>query len=262
MSTRRVPPRAPSPLRSKSSAAMIGGRTASPGRFQLPGRRLTVRATDRRSRSSHRLCRGDGGSASSRGTVSATAAHRRASQRATRSSPARARGSRRCVSETRLAGERRPAGQHLVEHAAERPDVGPLVDRLAARLLGAHVGRGAEERPSRVPPIVTVGDFAQIWSGASLPAAALASPKSSTLTTPSGVILMLAGFRSRWTMPLLVRGLERFGDLPRDRQRSRRSAIGPSRDPLGERLALDQLQHERWRALRCPRRRRSAPMCG
>ena len=28
-----------------------------------------------------------------------------------------------------------------------------------------------------------------------------ASPKSSTLTTPSGVILMLAGFRSRWTMP-------------------------------------------------------------
>jgi hypothetical protein len=28
-----------------------------------------------------------------------------------------------------------------------------------------------------------------------------ASPKSSTLTTPSGVTLMLAGFRSRWTMP-------------------------------------------------------------
>ena len=29
-----------------------------------------------------------------------------------------------------------------------------------------------------------------------------AMPKSSTLTTPPGVILMLAGFRSRWTMPL------------------------------------------------------------
>ena len=28
---------------------------------------------------------------------------------------------------------------------------------------------------------------------------------------------MLAGFRSRWTMPLLVRRLERLGDLPRDR---------------------------------------------
>ena len=31
---------------------------------------------------------------------------------------------------------------------------------------------------------------------------ALARPKSRTLTTPSGVILMFAGFRSRWTMPL------------------------------------------------------------
>jgi hypothetical protein len=28
-----------------------------------------------------------------------------------------------------------------------------------------------------------------------------ASPKSSTLTTPAGVIMMLAGFRSRWVMP-------------------------------------------------------------
>ena len=28
----------------------------------------------------------------------------------------------------------------------------------------------------------------------------LANPKSSTLTCPSGVILMLAGFKSRWTM--------------------------------------------------------------
>ena len=36
---------------------------------------------------------------------------------------------------------------------------------------------------------------------------------------PSGVSLMLAGFRSRWTMPLLVRRLERLGDLPRDLER-------------------------------------------
>ena len=42
------------------------------------------------------------------------------------------------------ACERRSPGQHFVEHAAERPDVGALVDRLAARLLGAHVGRGAK----------------------------------------------------------------------------------------------------------------------
>ena len=30
----------------------------------------------------------------------------------------------------------RRAGEHLVEHGAERPDVGALVDRLSARLFG------------------------------------------------------------------------------------------------------------------------------
>ena len=37
------------------------------------------------------------------------------------------------------------ARQHLVQHDAEGPDVRTLVDRPAARLLRAHVGRGAED---------------------------------------------------------------------------------------------------------------------
>ena len=83
----------------------------------------------------------------------------------------------------RVAGERRQAGQHFVEHAAERPDVGPLVDRLAARLLGTHVRRGAEQsRPRVVAADRDVGDCATIGRG-SPPASALASPKSSTLTS-------------------------------------------------------------------------------
>ena len=45
----------------------------------------------------------------------------------------------------RLARERASPGQHFIEHAAERPDIGSLVDRLAARLLGAHVRAGAED---------------------------------------------------------------------------------------------------------------------
>ena len=44
------------------------------------------------------------------------------------------------VSEVGLASKRRAAGQHLIQHAAERPDVGSLVDRLSSRLFRAHVG--------------------------------------------------------------------------------------------------------------------------
>ena len=44
-----------------------------------------------------------------------------------------------------LALERALAGEHLVEHAPERPDVAALVHRLAPRLLRAHVSGGAEQ---------------------------------------------------------------------------------------------------------------------
>ena len=44
----------------------------------------------------------------------------------------------------------------------------------------------------------------------------------------------------------LVRRLERLGDLPRDRAAPRRAAIGPRCEcRAGQRLALDQLEHER-----------------
>ena len=53
--------------------------------------------------------------------------------------------------------ERAPAGQHLVQHAAERPDVRAPVHRLAARLLGAHVRRRAEDHSDAWA--VTVGEW-------------------------------------------------------------------------------------------------------
>ena len=104
-------------------------------------------------------------------------------------------GVRDCV-----ARERDVPGEHLVEHAPECPDVGPLVDGLAARLLRTHVGGGAEDRPA----LCRAGHRRRYASRsdrrASSPAA-LARPKSRTFTAPSGVISILAGFRSRWTMP-------------------------------------------------------------
>ena len=78
---------------------------------------------------------------------------------------------------------------------------------------------------------------------------AFARPKSSTFTVPSGRTLMFAGFRSRWTMPCCVRGLERLGDLARDRAALRRSAAGRRRDAIGERRPVDELEHERGRAV-------------
>ena len=43
----------------------------------------------------------------------------------------------------RLGAERRPAGTHRVEHAAQAEQVAPLIDRLAAGLLRRHVLRRA-----------------------------------------------------------------------------------------------------------------------
>ena len=48
--------------------------------------------------------------------------------------------------------------------------------------------------------MLNVGEFDRFASVGAV-SIALAKPKSSTFTLPSGVILMLAGFRSRWMMP-------------------------------------------------------------
>ncbi len=58
---------------------------------------------------------------------------------------------------------------------------------------------------------------------------------------------MLAGFKSRWMMPVLVGGFERIGDLERDRAR----IIERHRPPADERRAIvsiDQFHHERSHA--------------
>jgi hypothetical protein len=78
--------------------------------------------------------------------------------------------------------------------------------------------------PARVDPSVIVGESSieAVRSGSM----AFARPKSSTLTTPSGVMAMLAGFRSRWTMPLswaassastIWRAMERVSSIGRAR---------------------------------------------
>ena len=78
---------------------------------------------------------------------------------------------------------------------------------------------------------------------------ALARPKSRTFTPPSGVILTLAGLRSRCTMPRSWAYSSARRDLSGDRQRLVDRQRAP-RQPLREVLALDQLEREREDSVR------------
>src|SRR5262245_14264582 len=102
--------------------------------------------------------------------------------------------------------------------------------------------------PSRVPPTVAVGDCDR--SGpAPWPAGTFANPKSRTFTTPSGVILMFAGFKSRVNDSFLVRRFQCLGNLLPDGERltDRNRPLG---DPVSERRPVDQLQHKGLNAIR------------
>ena len=115
-----------------------------------------------------------------------------------------------------------PARQHLVQHGTERPDVGALVDGLPARLLRAPCRRPCREscrarrhRGRRERRRLRDDPRAEPAPGS----IAFASPKSSTFTVPSGRDLDVRGLQVAVDDALLVRGFERLGDLPRDRQR-------------------------------------------
>ena len=96
-----------------------------------------------------------------------------------------------------------------------------------------------------------VGESQTLGSAPIAPArSAFARPKSSTFTVPSARTLMLAGFRSRWTMPCSCAASSASAICLRDRRALRRAAARPRRDAVGERLALDELHHERVHAAR------------
>ena len=162
------------------------------------------------------------------------------------SSRARGRARRRSCPRRSPANAGAP-GQHLVEHAAERPDVGALVDGLPARLLGAHVRRRAENdaRLRSSPAIVIVGECVSALRRRRRGSIAFARPKSSTFTTPSArdldvgrlqIAMDDAAARARLRAPR------------RSAARSaapRRRGIGPRAIRSASVVALDQLQHER-----------------
>ena len=128
-----------------------------------------------------------------------------------------------------LAVERDVAGQHLVEHDAERVDVGLAVDVVAERLLGGHVVRGAEH--------AAVGGQAVVAQRAG-------DPEVGDLGQALGVQQDVLGLDVAVHDLVRVRATERAGDLDRVGERlvDRQPAHPP--DPVLERLTFDVLEDD------------------
>ena len=100
-----------------------------------------------------------------------------------------------------LTLERAPSREHFSSTQPNAQMSVRLSTGLPSRLLGAHVGGGAENhaalRHRRGGNRRRIEDGRPTQRRAAAVSIAFASPKSSTFTFPSGVSLMLAGFRSR-----------------------------------------------------------------
>ncbi len=151
----------------------------------------------------------------------------------------------------RLAGEEPLSREHLPEDDAEGPDVGALVHRLAAGLLGAHVGRGPEDHAG-LGPLARhrrgAGGVARVQGGGGVAREGLGEAEVEDLDLAVGRELDVGGLEVAVDDALAVGLLERLGDLPRDGERlvdGERAA----REPLREVLARHQLHRQRHEAL-------------
>ena len=141
-----------------------------------------------------------------------------------------------------------PTGQHLVQQAAERPDVAALVDGLSARLLGAHVRRGSHDRAllSRRAQLlgssgVREADVAgRLRRGGILD---LAQAEIEHLDAPIRGEFDVGGLEVAMDDALRVGFFERLGDLQGNLTGGPRLERSPLQSLL-QRLALDQLENQ------------------
>jgi hypothetical protein len=84
----------------------------------------------------------------------------------------------------------------------------------------------------------TVGELEK-FIAAPYPSRTFARPKSNSFTLPSSVILMFAGFISRWMIPFSCAGLQRVTDLLCDKERFVERQDATSLENVGKRVAFD-----------------------
>ena len=133
----------------------------------------------------------------------------------------------------RLARERHRSGQQLVEDDPRRVEIGALVDRGAARLLGREVLRRADDRAG-------LGHLARAGPGD-----AEVGDLDATFAVDDHVVRLDVPVDD----PVLVRVAQRGEDLSRVRDRDRHRARPARHDQLLQRPALDVLHHDVVRAL-------------
>ena len=135
------------------------------------------------------------------------------------------------------------ARHHLVQHAAERKDVAPLIGREALCLLRRHVGRGPEDDTrlrGHHAQRRRVGQFRRCGRGFHR----LGQPEVEHLHGAVRPHFDVRGLEIAMNDALLVRRFERLGDLPGDLQ-PLVDRDWPSRNPLRQVLAFDEFHHQR-----------------
>jgi hypothetical protein len=133
-----------------------------------------------------------------------------------------------------VRSERAAGREHFEEHAAERPHVGAFVHGHAARLLGTHVRRRAEDEPRMS---ARRGQVRRVGVGD------LSDAEVEHLHLSRGSELDVRGLQVAMDDAALMGGLERRRNLPCDGERllDGQPAAGES---LGERRTLDELEDE------------------
>ena len=146
----------------------------------------------------------------------------------------------------RVARERAPARQHLVEDAAERPVVRALVDRLAARLLGAHVRAGAENHAGTRH--VGIRGRGGAVGAADAGCRAFRQAEIEQLHAAFRRDLHVRRLHVAMDDAFAVCGRERLGEVARNSQRFR-DRHGTGREAVGERRPFDQFEDEHEAAI-------------
>jgi hypothetical protein len=137
-------------------------------------------------------------------------------------------------------------GEQFVEHAAERPDVAARVGLAALELLGRHVLERAEQRALGGEPCRRLRERRERRARAPARGGHRAGESEVHELRARAGEHDVRGLQVAMDHARAMRAVERVGDLGAELQRlGGRDAA--AREPLLERFALDQLEHEKVR---------------